>query len=133
MTAKILFVITDVGLLVYWTLTAIGVVSVGSDAQLVAWNWSFLPLDLLAVAAGLAWSLLPRGHRWARPVLAVALALTHAAGLMALSFFVLWGAWDWSWWVINLWLALMPAGILIATVGTRPLPWGRGSGGRLLG
>ena len=114
MIPKILLVVTDVGLLSYWTLTALGLVSVGSDAQLAAWNWSFLPLDLLAVAAGLAWSLLPRGHRWSHPVLAAALALTHAAGLMALSFFALWGAWDWSWWAINLWLALMPVGVVVA-------------------
>jgi hypothetical protein len=108
MIAKTLLVVTDVGLLAYWTLTALGLVSVGSDAWLAAWNWSFLPLDLLAVAAGLTWSLLPRGHRWASPALAVALALTHAAGLVALSFFVLWGTWDVSWWIVNLWLAVMP-------------------------
>jgi hypothetical protein len=113
MIAKTLLVLTDLGLLAYWTLTALGVVSVGSSSWLSAWNWSFLPLDLLAVAMGLTWSLLPHGHRWARPALAVALALTHAAGLMALSFFVLWGTWDASWWLINLWLAIMPIALTV--------------------
>jgi hypothetical protein len=119
--AKSLLVVTDVGLLVYWGLTAVGVLSVGSDPRLVAWNWSFLPLDLLAVAAGLIWSALPRGHRWSGPAFAAALALTHAAGLMALSFFALWGSWDASWWLINLWLALMPVGLAAASLrGARP-------------
>ena len=43
-----------------------------------------------------------------------ALALTHAAGLMAISFFALWGTWDWSWWVVNVWLAVMP--LILATM-----------------
>ncbi|MDR6866423.1 peptidoglycan/LPS O-acetylase OafA/YrhL [Microbacterium resistens] len=115
MIRKGLMAVTDVGLIVYWVLTALGIVSVGGDGMITAWNWSFLPLDAFAIAAGLAWSFLPRAHRWATPMLAIALALTHAAGLLALSFFVLWGTWDASWWLVNLWLALMPVGVALAS------------------
>lgn len=116
---KTVFVITDVGLAVYWILTAAGVVSVGGGSVLAAWNASFLPLDALAIAAGLIWSVLPADHRWATPLLAVALALTHAAGLMAISFFVLWGQWDLSWWLVNLWLMTMPVVVALGS------PWPR--------
>jgi hypothetical protein len=113
---KTLLVVTDLGLLTYWILTAIGVVSVGKNDVLLAWNWSFLPLDLLAVTAGLAWSLLPTGHRWSASLLLIALALTFTAGLMAISFFALWGSWDPSWWLVNLWLALMPGCLAPAAI-----------------
>lgn len=116
---KSFLVATDLGLLAYGVLTALGVISVGKEDVLVAWNWSFLPLDVLAIAAGLAWSLLPVKHPWATPMYATALALTHAAGLMAISFFVLWGTWDASWWLVNLWLALMPIGLVLMSVRSR--------------
>lgn len=118
---KSFLVATDLGLLAYWVLTAMGVISVGKEDVLVAWNWSFLPLDALAIAAGLAWSLLPAKHPWATPMYATALALTHAAGLMAISFFVLWGTWDASWWLVNLWLALMPIGLVLMSVRSRAI------------
>jgi len=63
-TPKLLLATTDIGLLCYWILTAIGLISVGKDPLLLAWNWSFVPLDALAIAAGLLWSALPKGHRW---------------------------------------------------------------------
>lgn len=118
MIRKGILVATDLGLLAYWVLTALGIVSVGGDPTLKAWNWSFLPLDLLAIAAGLVSSSLSRRKRIAVPLYAAALALTHAAGLMALSFFVLWGTWDLSWWLVNLWLAGMPLALALASVPT---------------
>ena len=112
--AKGLLVVTDLGLLAYWTLTAAGVISVGTGDVLLAWNWSFLPLDLFAVTTGLAWSLLPIRHRWSTPLFLCALTLTFSAGLLAVSFFALWGAWALSWWLVNLWLMLMPVGLFLA-------------------
>ncbi|GHE94061.1 hypothetical protein GCM10017786_28680 [Amycolatopsis deserti] len=118
-TRKVFLVITDLGLVVYWTLTACGIISVGEGEWLKAWNWSFFPLDLLAIIAGLTWSLLPKQHKWATPTYATALAFTHAAGLMAISFFVLYATWDASWWLVNLWLVLMPLGLAIASMRKR--------------
>ena len=106
-------IVTDLGLLAYWTLTTIGVISVGTGDVLLTWNWSFLPLDLFAVTAGLTWSLLPTGHRWSAPLFLCALTLTFSAGLLAVSFFALWGTWALSWWLVNLWLMLMPVGLLL--------------------
>jgi len=33
---------------------------------------------------------------------------------LAVSFFALWGAWALSWWLVNLWLMLMPVGLFLA-------------------
>lgn len=114
-------VVTDLGLTAYWVLTALHIISVGGEAWLTAWNWSFVPLDALAILAGLTWSQLPRDHRWSGPMFAVALALTHAAGIMAISFFSLWGNWDVSWWLVNLWLTLMPIGLALASLRSAPV------------
>ena len=113
--AKGLLVVTDLGLLAYWTLTAAGVISVGTSDVLLAWNWSFLPLDLFAVTTGLTWSLLPSRHHWSTPLFLCALTLTFSAGLLAISFFALWGTWAPSWWLVNLWLTLMPVGLLLTS------------------
>ena len=117
--AKGLLVVTDLGLLAYWTLTAAGVISVGTGDVLLAWNWSFLPLDLVAVTTGLTWSLLPIRHRGSTPLFLCALALTFSAGLLAISFFALWGTWAPSWWLVNLWLTLMPVGLLLTSTSCR--------------
>lgn len=116
---KPLLVVTDLGLVVYWVATALGLVSVGKGEVLQAWNWSFLPLDLAAAASGLVWSALARSHPYRSVVLTVSLTLTHTAGLMALAFFVQWGAWDWTWWAPNLWLAFLPLVVLLAGVVSR--------------
>lgn len=107
MTRRLVLAGTDLALLVYWTLSATHVISVGEGAVLEAWNWSFLPLDLAAAGTGLAWSL-AANRRWAPHLLTVSLTLTGASGLMALSFFALWGEWDASWWIANAWLLAVP-------------------------
>lgn len=116
MKRKAILIGTDAGLVVYWVLTAVGIVSVGGGHMLSAWNWSFLPLDSLAAVLGLTWSLVPRGSRWSTPLLAAALALTHAAGLMAISFLALWGTWAAAWWIVNLWLTLMPVVVVLTAL-----------------
>lgn len=37
-TRKTFLVITDLGLIAYWALTAAGIISVGNDDFIVAWN-----------------------------------------------------------------------------------------------
>ena len=116
MKRKLVMATTDVAFAIYWILTAVGLVSVGGSAHVVAWNWSFLPLDAPAIAAGLAWAIMPKNHPASMPVLAAALTLTHAAGLLAISCFALTGPWDVTWWLVNLWLMLMPIGIAVSTI-----------------
>lgn len=43
----------------------------------------------------------------------ISLALTSAAGVMALNFYVIRGDFDPAWWLPNLWLALFPAVALV--------------------
>ena len=107
---KALLVGTDLGLLGYWTLSLIGIITVGAhDATLHTWNWSFVPLDLVAIILGLAWSFTPQHHQLSQPLQITALAFTHAAGLMAISFFAQQPAeWGPSWWLVNLWSGYAP-------------------------
>ncbi len=116
---------TDIGMLAYWAVTALmalGLLSLPpewlfkdyDDPRVVAWNWSFLPIDLAFSLTGL-WAL----HRertnagdwkiWA----AVSLTLTFCAGIMAISYWTLTGDFDPSWWIPNLFLMLWPLPFLL--------------------
>jgi Family of unknown function (DUF5360) len=59
---RVLFLITDIGFILYWLITLIGVIPATylfkdyHNPILSAWNWSFLPLDLMVSFSGL-WSL----------------------------------------------------------------------------
>lgn len=110
----------DVLMLVYWAVTALaatGVVALppsalykGYDQPLmVAWNWSFMPLDVAFALAGLASVRLARAGnaRW-RGYAIVSLALTMCAGGMAIGFWTLTRDFDPGWWVPNLILLLGP-------------------------
>ena len=101
--------VTDVGLLAYWAATATRVIAPYPAEILVDWNWSFLGLDLMVSLTGLAglW-LMGRGKAAGRSLMLVSLALTHAAGLTALNFWVLRDEYAVEWWLPNLWLALFP-------------------------
>ena len=117
---KRLMLATDIGLLGYWAATALaalGLVNLPPEwlysdyhnAQTVAWNWSFLPLDVMLSAFGLA-SVRLAGHGnagWQRLAL-VSLALTSCAGLMAVSFWAIRGEFDPAWWAVNLFLLMWP-------------------------
>jgi len=117
---RVLMFITDVGMLAYWAVTALmalGLLALPQDwlfkdyddPRVVAWNWSFLPIDLAFSLSGL-WAL----HRekagakdwkiWA----AVSLTLTFCAGIMAISYWTLTGDFDLVWWLANLFLMLWP-------------------------
>jgi hypothetical protein len=95
---KTSLLITDVGLLAYWALTALaaaGILRVPAEylysnyqnPLVVAWNWSFMPLDVLLSLAGIAAvSMQRRGNTAWRSLAIVSLSLTMCAGLMAISF-----------------------------------------------
>jgi hypothetical protein len=110
-----LLVITDVGFLGYWGITALhwlpqSLVFKDYDSPvLVAWNWSFFPIDIIASVVGL-WSLLQwkRGRASWRPLAFLSLALTSCAGLMAVAFWTLRGDFDPLWWLPNLFLLFWP-------------------------
>ncbi len=122
---------TDIGMLTYWAVTALmalGLLTLPpewlfkdyDDPRVVAWNWSFLPIDLAFSLSGL-WAL----HRertgaedwkiWAT----VSLTLTFCAGIMAISYWTLTGDFDPSWWIPNLFLTLWPLPFLFSLTHTR--------------
>ena len=89
---------TDLAMLAYWTVTAAkatGLVAVPDEwlfsdytnPVVVAWNWSFLPLDIVFSVCGLsATALHRRGHPGWKPLAVISLVLTWCAGFMAVSF-----------------------------------------------
>jgi hypothetical protein len=114
-----LLAVTDVGFILYWSVTglaAAGVVSIPAaylykgyhDPMLVAWNWSFAPLDLAASLLGLAaLAALRAGRAW-RGLAIASLAFTSVAGGMAIAFWALSGDFDLGWWAPNLVLFAWP-------------------------
>ena len=114
-TFKMMLVLVDAGLLLYWGAVLLGLIPEEmrfkdyDDPVVEAWNWSFFPLDLLAVAAG-CWGvyLTGKGRRLGEAVLMVGLTLTFCAGFMAISFWAYYGDFTLGWWVPNIVLMLVP-------------------------
>jgi hypothetical protein len=114
------FLFTDIAMLAYWALIVIAAAELVSvppewmfsdhtNDDIVVWNWSFLPLDILLALFGLLAVRLARNNdpRWKSAAI-VSLTLTSCAGLMALSFWAIRGDFDPSWWIANLYLLLSP-------------------------
>jgi hypothetical protein len=113
------FLITDIGFIVYWLVTLLGLLPAAylfkgyHDPLLVAWNWSFLPLDLLISASGLGSLALERrgDPRW-RGLALASLVLTVCSGLQAVAFWALRADFELAWWLPNLYLLLYPLAFL---------------------
>ncbi|MDB4977139.1 MAG: hypothetical protein JWN48_5480 [Myxococcaceae bacterium] len=112
---RMFLLIVDVQFIVYWVASALHLVPAEwlyahhDDPVMVAWNWSFLPLDFLVSASGLGALVVARNQdaRW--PLLALmSLALTSASGLNAVAFWALRGDFDLTWWTPNVLLLLCP-------------------------
>lgn len=111
--------ITDLIFALYWAVSAAylaGLVDVPEaylfsgyhDRHLMAWNWSFVPLDLAATAFGAGAILASRQKREWRTLAAVSLALWSAAGGMAIAYWTLMGEFDPSWFLPNLLVFVWP-------------------------
>lgn len=122
-TLKFFFVVTDTGFILYWLVTLLHLIPQEllfkdyTNPILVAWNWSFLPLDLMISLSGFtSLYLYNRGQAAWRQVALISLVLTFCSGLQAIAFFVLRSDFDPTWWIPNLYLLLYPlpflAGIL---------------------
>ena len=112
--------VTDIAMLLYWSVTALAALGVlrlppealykgYHDPLLVAWNWSFMPLDVAFALTGLAAVRRARAGdaRW-RGLAIVSLTLTMCAGGMAIGFWTLSRDFDPAWWLPNLILLLGP-------------------------
>ena len=131
---RIAMLLTDVGFIAYWVITVLHLVPPSylfkdyADPLVVAWNWSFLPLDLLISATGLASLWLQRrgDRRWAAWTL-VSLVLTSCSGLMALAFWTLRRDFDPTWWVPNAVLLVYPIVFVRRVVAASTSTSGRGN------
>ncbi len=76
---------------------------------LVAWNWSFLPLDMLVSITGFVslYLWVKKSALWSHLAL-ISLVLTFCAGLQAVVFWSIRLDFDWTWWLPNLYLLIYP-------------------------
>ena len=112
--------VTDILFLAYWTVSALHLAGMfpipadwlyadADDARVVAWNWSFFPLDLTFSLTGLAAIRYARSSNplW-KPLALVSLVLTMVAGGMAVGYWALLGEFDPFWFLPNLALLIWP-------------------------
>lgn len=117
---RLALLVTGLGFLIYWT---IGLASLAGlfalpaslmyadyDNPIVfAWNWSFLPLDLVVSATGLlAVAAARRGDPLWRSLALLSLAFTMVAGGMAVSCWMIRQEFNLSWFLPNLALVVWP-------------------------
>lgn len=112
--------VTDVAFLLYWVVagaSALGLVAIpesllyadASNARVVAWNWSFFPLDVAFSVTGLlAVHKARRGDPSWRPLALVSLVLTMVAGGMAVAYWTLLAEFNPAWFLPNLALLVWP-------------------------
>ncbi len=112
---KYFFLVVDIGFILYWFITLLNLIPneyLFKDYQnpiLVAWNWSFLPLDLIISGTGLTslWMWKANKKNW-ESVALISLVLTFCSGLQAIAFWFLRSDFDISWWAPNLFLLIYP-------------------------
>lgn len=112
---KPFFLITDIGFILYWLVTALHLIPESwafkdyTNPILVAWNWSFFPLDMCISATGLSSIYLytKKNQLWKKLSL-ISLVLTFCSGLQAVAFWALRLDFDISWWSVNLYLLIYP-------------------------
>lgn len=120
LTLRWLITVTDVLFILYWSLAAISALDFlhidpalmyadYDNHRVIAWNWSFFPLDVVFSIAGLA---AVRAHKqgkpvW-RPLALISLILTMTAGGMAVSYWTILGEFDPGWFLPNLLLLIWP-------------------------
>jgi hypothetical protein len=112
---KPFFLLTDIGFILYWLINWLHLIPneyLFKDYQnpiLVAWNFSFLPLDLLISFTGLtSLYLYSRGKKSWIKVALISLILTFCSGLQAIAFWTLRLDFDLNWWLPNLYLLMYP-------------------------
>ena len=112
---KPFFLVVDIGFIFYWTVTLLQLIPDAylfrdyDNPILVAWNWSFLPLDLLISATGLgSLYLRGRGNPVWRSVALISLVLIFCSGLQALAFWSFRLDFNLLWWLFNGFLLVYP-------------------------
>ncbi len=127
---KWFFAIVDVAFIAYWICTGFHLLPpqyVYRDYLnpiLVAWNWSFLPLDTAIVFTGICATILhtKSDSRWAVAAI-ISLSLTFSSGLQALAFWTCYKDFDALWWAPNMFLVFYPAFFLWCVFSKKDLRW----------
>jgi hypothetical protein len=112
---KIFFLVTDIGFIIYWLITLLHIIPAEylfkdyNNPILVAWNWSFLPLDLSISLTGITTLILytRKSPAW-KLTAVISLVLTFCSGLQAISFWAMRLDFDPLWWGTNLYLLVYP-------------------------
>jgi hypothetical protein len=107
--------ITDVGFLIYWSVIGVGLIPQEYGYQdytneyLVAWNASFIPLDLFISLTGIMslYFYKKKIEMW-KSLCLISLTLTFCSGLQAIAFWAIRQDYDWLWWAPNLFLMIYP-------------------------
>ncbi|MCX7749323.1 MAG: YvaD family protein [Clostridia bacterium] len=112
---KIFFMITDLGFILYW---AISILEILPESYLfkdyynpivMAWNWSFFPLDMLISLTGLmSLYLYKRNHPLWSKLAGLSLVFTFCSGFMAISFWIFKWEFDLVFWILNIYLMIYP-------------------------
>jgi hypothetical protein len=127
---KALTTATELGMVAYWVLAGAMVLDwVRVDPSLmysnyenplvVAWNWSFFPIDIAFAAIGLMARFGSQHGLLRLKMETTAAVLMLCAGLMALSYWTMTGEFSLTWWGMNLWLVLLG---LFNLISARPDP-----------
>ncbi|MDX2236480.1 MAG: DUF5360 family protein [Hyphomonadaceae bacterium] len=121
---RLALTVTDLLFLAYWiaaALHAAGVLPIpadmlyadADDTRVIAWNWSFFPLDMAFSLTGLAAiRCARRGDPMWKPLALISVTLTMVAGGMAVSYWTLLGEFDPMWFLPNLALLVWPMAFL---------------------
>lgn len=110
---------TEVGMGLYWILAglmATSLVSIPAEFMysdytnplIVAWNWSFLPIDLIFVFCGLAALFSADNDERRKTLRLIGLTAMFCSGLMAISYWAILATFDPAWWGVNIWLMVLP-------------------------
>ena len=117
---KKFFCVVDSGFIIYWFITILNLIPEEylfkdyKNPLLVAWNWSFFPLDILISFSGFYSIYLyqKQQKRWILIAL-ISLVLTFCSGLQAIAFWTLRTDFDLSWWIPNLFLMIYPTFFIV--------------------
>jgi len=112
---KPFFLMTDIGFIVYWIVTYFHIIPTSwafkdyDNPIIVAWNWSFFPLDIMISLSGLySLYLYHKQHSTWRGFALISLVLTFCSGLQAIAFWSFIKDFDITWWLFNLYLMIYP-------------------------
>lgn len=112
---KPFLLVTDIGFIIYWFITLLHLIPETylfkdyTNPILVAWNWSFLPLDLFISTTGiLSIYFYKKGNSLWKPLVLISLTLTFCSGLQAISFWIINKDFELIWWLPNLFLLTYP-------------------------